>query len=144
MSVAGILRKKGSRVLTVLETAPVLEAANRMIHDRIGALVVSKNGRDIQGIVSERDVFQAVGRCGADIMTMKVEDIMTRHVETCAPQDDLKHVMSMMAQHHCRHMPVVGENGLCGIISIRDIVKQRLEEGEPEIDVACEALLFSR
>ena len=144
MSVAGILRKKGSRVLTVPQTAPILEAASRMTHDRIGALVVSKNGRDIQGIVSERDVLHALGRCGADVMTMKVEDIMTRYVESCAPQDDVKHVMSIMAQHRCRHMPVVGENGLCGIISLRDIVKQRLEEGEPEVDVAREALIFSR
>jgi CBS domain-containing protein len=144
VSVAGILRKKGSRVLTVPQTAPVLDAASRMTHDRIGALVVSNNGRNIQGIVSERDVLHALGRCGADVMTMKVEDIMTRYVETCAPQDDVKHVMSMMAQNRCRHMPVVGENGLCGIISVRDIVNQRLEEGESEVVVAREALIFSR
>ena len=144
MSVAEILRKKGSRVLTVPQTAPVLEAASRMTHDRIGALVVSKNGRDIQGIVSERDVLHALGRCGADVMTMKVEDIMTRRVETCVPQDDVKRVMSIMTQHRCRHMPVVDHGRLCGMISIGDIVKQRLEEAELETNVAREALIFSR
>jgi CBS domain-containing protein len=144
MNVAGILRKKGSRVLTVPQTASILNAASRMAHDRIGALVVSDTGRDIQGIVSERDVLHALGRCGADVVTMKVEDIMTRYVETCAPQDDVKNVMSMMAQNSCRHMPVVGENGLCGIISVRDIVNHRLDDGESEMDVAREALVFSR
>lgn len=144
MSVAAILRKKGGRVRTVPQTASVLDAANRMAHDGIGALVVSDNGRDIQGIVSERDVLRALGRCGADIIKMKVEDIMTRHVVTCTPQDDVKKVMSMMTQNRCRHMPVFGESGLRGIISVRDIVDQRLNAGESEIDVAREALVFSR
>ena len=143
MIVGEILKKKGKRVLTVKETAPVLEATSRLTRDQIGALVVSSTGRDIQGIISERDVLHALGRYGADLMTMKVEDIMTRHVETCAPHDDVKQVMSMMAQHRCRHLPVVGENGLCGIISVRDVVRQRLAGGERETDVAREALVFS-
>lgn len=144
MNVAAILRKKGTRVVTVPETMPILEAVCRMTYDRIGALVVCKDGRNIQGIVTERDVLHALAGNGAELMTMKVEDIMTRHVESCTPQDDVKHVMSLMAQHRFRHMPVVGDNGLCGMISVADIVKQRLEEGEPESDVAREALIFSR
>lgn len=144
MNVAAILRKKGTRVVTVPETMPILEAVCRMTYDRIGALVVCKDGRNIQGIVTERDVLHALAANGAGLMTMKVEDIMTRHVESCTPQDDVKHVMSLMAQHRFRHMPVVGDNGLCGMISVADIVKQRLEEGEPESDVAREALIFSR
>ena len=143
MIVAEILKKKGRRVLTVRQTATVLEVTSRLTQDRIGVLVVSESGRDIQGIVSERDVLHALCRYGANLVTMKVDDIMTRHVETCTPHDDVKHVMSMMAQHRFRHMPVVGENGLCGIISIRDIVNQRLEAGEGETDVALEALVFS-
>ena len=143
MIVSGILKKKGRRVLTVQQTAPILEVTSRLTQDRIGVLVVSSSGRDIQGIVSERDVLHALGRYGADVLRMKAEDIMTRHVETCTPNDDIKDVMSMMAQHGFRHMPVVGENGLCGILSVRDIVKQRLEGGERETDVAREALVFS-
>ena len=144
MSVAGILRKKGSRVLTVLQTTPVLEAVCRMDRDRVGALVVSHNGRDIQGIISERDVLHALASNGAGLKTMKVEDIMTRHVESCAPQDNVKHVMSIMTQHRCRHMPVVNDAGLCGMISIGDVVKQRLQDAELETNVAREALIFSR
>ena len=143
MIVAGILKKKGSRVLTVKKTATIPEAASRMTQDRIGVLVVSTTGRDLEGIISERDVLHALGRNGSNLMTMKVEEIMTRHVETCTPQDDVKHVMSMMAQHRCRHMPVVEESRLRGIISIRDIVKYRLDEGERETDVAREALAFT-
>lgn len=143
MIVAEILKKKGRRVLTVRQTATVLEVISRLTQDRIGVLVVSESGRDIQGIVSERDVLHALGRFGADLITMKVDNIMTRHVETCSPDDEVKDVMSTMAQHGFRHMPVVGENGLCGILSVRDIVKQRLEGGELETDVACEALVFS-
>jgi len=112
MNVAEILKKKGNRVVTVPETAPVLEAVSRMAYDRIGALVVSRDGRNIEGIITERDVLLALAGNGAGLATMKVEDIMTRYVVSCTSQDDLKHVMSLMAQHRFRHMPVVGEIGL--------------------------------
>jgi CBS domain-containing protein len=69
---------------------------------------------------------------------------MTRRVESCVPQDNVKRVMSIMTQHRCRHMPVVDDDGLCGMISIGDIVKQRLEEAELETSVAREALICSR
>ena len=144
MSVAGILNKKGSRVLTVLQTTPIPEAIDRMKRERVGALVVSDNDRDIQGIISERDVLHALASNGAEILAMKVEDIMTRRVESCVPQDNVKRVMSIMTQHRCRHMPVVDDDGLCGIISIGDVVKQRLEEAELETNVAREALILSR
>ncbi len=144
MSVAGILNKKGSRVLTVLQTTPIPEAIDRMKRERVGALVVSDNGRDIQGIVSERDVLNALASSGAELLTMKVEDIMTRRVESCVRQDNVKRVMSIMTQRRCRHMPVVDDDGLCGMISIGDVVKQRLEEAELETNVAREALILSR
>jgi len=144
MIVAEILKTKGTRVVTVPETAPVLEAVSRMAYDRIGALVVSRDGRNIDGIITERDVLLALAGNGAGLATMKVEDIMTRYVVSCTSQDDLKHVMSLMAQHRFRHMPVVGESGLCGIISVADVIKQRLQEGEAESEVAREALSFAR
>ncbi len=144
MSVAGILNKKGSRVLTVLQTTPIPEAIDRMKRERVGALVVSDNDRDIQGIISERDVLHALASNGAELLTMKVEDIMTRRVESCVRQDNVKRVMSIMTQRRCRHMPVVDDDGLCGMISIGDVVKQRLEEAELETNVAREALILSR
>lgn len=144
MSVAGILNKKGSAVLTVLQTTPIPEAIDRMKRERVGALVVSDNGRDIQGIFSERDVLHALASNGAELLTMKVEDIMTRRVESCVLQDNVKRVMSIMTQRRFRHMPVVDDDGLCGMISIGDVVKQRLEEAELETNVAREALILSR
>ena len=144
MSVAGILNRKGSRVLTVLQTTPIPEAIDRMKRNKVGALVVSNNDRDIQGIISERDVVHALAGNGAEVLTMKVADIMTRRVESCVPEDNLKHVMSIMTQRRFRHMPVVGDDGLCGIISVGDVVKQRLEEAELETGVARDALILSR
>ena len=144
MSVAGILDKKGASVLTVRQTTPIPEAIDRMKRKKVGALVVSDNGRDIQGIISERDVLHALAQYGAAFLAMKVEDVMTRRVVSCVPQDNVKRVMSIMTKGRFRHMPVVGDNGLCGMISIGDVVKQRLEEAEIETNVAREALSLSR
>lgn len=144
MSVKEILNKKGARVLTVPQATAIPDAIERMKREKIGSLVVSDNGRDIHGIISERDVLIALAEQGAGLLTMTVADIMTRRVESCAPEDNIKHVMAVMTQHRFRHMPVVGNDGLCGIISIGDVVKQRLEDSEIEANVAREALILSR
>lgn len=144
MSVKEILNKKGARVLTVPQATAIPDAIERMKREKIGSLVVSDNGRDIHGIISERDVLSALAEQGAGLLTMTVADIMTRRVECCAPEDNIKHVMAVMTQHRFRHMPVVGDDGLCGIISIGDVVKQRLEDSEIETNVAREALILSR
>lgn len=144
MTVTGILNKKGSAVLTVLQTTPISEAIEKMHREKIGALVVSSDNRTLQGIVSERDVLAALATRGAALMNLKVEDIMTRRVQSCAPDDSLKQVMSVMTQRRFRHMPVMNDDGLCGMISIGDVVKQRLEEAELETNVAREVLILSR
>lgn len=144
MNVTGVLNKKGSAVLTVLQTAPISEAIEKMHREKVGALVVSHDGKTLQGIVSERDVLAALATVGAALMNLKVEDIMTRRVKYCAPDDSLKQVMSIMTQRRFRHMPVMDDDGLCGIVSIGDVVKQRLEEAELETNVAREVLILSR
>ena len=144
MSVKEILNKKGARVLTVPQATAIPDAIERMKREKIGSLVVSDNGRDIHGIISERDVLIALAERGAGLLTMTVADIMTRRVESCTPEDNIKNVMAVMTQHRFRHMPVVGNDGLCGIISIGDVVKQRLEDSEIEANVAREALILSR
>ena len=144
MTVAGILNKKGGAVLTVSQTAQISEAVAKMHRERVGALVVSSDNRTLQGIVSERDILAALATHGAALMNMKVEDIMTRRVESCTPEDSLKRVMSTMTQRRFRHMPVMGDDGLCGMVSIGDVVKQRLEEAELETNVAREVLILSR
>lgn len=144
MTVTGILNRKGGAVLTVSQTAPISEAIEKMHREKVGALVVSIDNRTLQGIVSERDVLAALATRGAALMNLKVEDIMTRRVESCTPDDSLKRVMSIMTERRFRHMPVLNDDGLCGMVSIGDVVKQRLEEAELETNVAREVLILSR
>lgn len=144
MSVAEILHKKGRKVISVPPTTPVMEAVGRMRREKVGALVISSDGHSIQGIMSERDVLNNLASEGAALLDRRVEEIMTRRVEVCSPDDDTKGIMATMTRRRFRHMPVVDENGLCGMISIGDIVKQRLEEAEIEANVAREALILSR
>lgn len=144
MSVAEILHKKGRKVISVPPTTSVADAVGRMRREKVGALIVSSDGRGIQGIVSERDVLNGLAEQGAALLERKVQDIMTRRVEYCGPEDGTKEIMTTMTQRRFRHMPVVDESGLCGMISIGDIVKQRLEEAEIETNVAREAFIFSR
>jgi len=144
MTVTGILNKKGGAVLTVPQTTPISEAIAKMHREKVGALVVSNDNRTLQGIVSERDVLAGLATHGAALMNMTVEDIMTRRVESCTLDASLKQVMSVMTLRRFRHMPVMDDNGLCGMVSIGDVVKQRLEEAELETNVAREALILSR
>lgn len=144
MSVEGILRRKGRKVITIPQATAVPDAVDRMKRDRVGALVVSEDGHNIQGIVSERDILHAFASYGAGLVEMSVQDIMTKRVEACRPEDSLKQIMSVMTQRRFRHMPVVDDNGLCGMVSIGDVVAQRLENAELETNVAREALILSR
>ena len=144
MSVEGILRRKGRKVFTVSQAAPVPDAVDQMKRDKVGALVVSDDGHVIQGIISERDILDALASYGTGLWEMPVRDIMTKRVESCRPEDSLKQIMSVMTQRRFRHMPVADENGLCGMVSIGDVVVQRLEGSELETQVAREALILSR
>ncbi|HET7728149.1 MAG TPA: CBS domain-containing protein [Candidatus Limnocylindrales bacterium] len=112
--------------------------------ERIGAMVVSRDGRTIDGIVSERDVVRALAERGATVLGDRVADIMTTSVATCAPNDPVKHVMSEMTRRRIRHLPVVDGGVLAGLVSIGDVVKNRLEEMETEANVLREAYLAGR
>lgn len=144
MSVGEILHKKGKKVISVPSTTPIMEAVGRMRREKVGALVVSSDGHSVDGIISERDVLNALATEGTALLDHTVADIMTRRVELCGPEDNTKQIMAIMTQRRFRHMPVIDDNGLCGMISLGDIVKQRLEEAEIETNVAREALIFSR
>lgn len=144
MSVEQILKRKGRKVLTILQSKSLPDAVDLMKRERVGALVVSDDGRTIQGIISERDIVHAFASHGAGLTQMSVGDIMTTRVEACEPGDGLKHIMSVMTNRRFRHMPVVDDDGLCGIVSVGDVVVQRLEEAELETSVAREALILSR
>jgi len=101
-----------------------------LVRHRIGALVVSPDGHRIEGIVSEREIVQRLSQLHADLLEESVATIMSTSVRVCRPSDDVESVMNLMTEHRVRHVPVVEDGRLCGIISIGDVVKGRIGELE--------------
>ncbi|MEX0767988.1 MAG: CBS domain-containing protein [Microthrixaceae bacterium] len=132
MRVSWVISEKGSTVATISPLATVAEAANHLRLHGVGALVVSQDGRGILGVISERDLVRALAERGGHILHECVTDLMTSDVVTCKPEDSLEQVMAMMTNRRIRHVPVVVEGVLCGIVSIGDVVKWRLTELEDE------------
>jgi len=132
MNVETILRNKGNWVATIRPDATVGEAVDILNRERIGAIVVSEDGEGVDGILSERDIVIALAEDGADLLSRAVADIMTRSVVTCGPSDTVGELMAEMTNRRIRHFPVVGDGRLIGIVSIGDLVKNRLDEVEFE------------
>lgn len=134
MNVETILSTKGTKVETITPETLVGEAAKIMKRARIGALVVSDDGSNVLGILSERDIVSAMAeptkRTG--LVDKPANSLMTRDVLTCAPEDTVQKCMAVMTEHRVRHLPVVQEDRMIGLISIGDVVKNRLEELESE------------
>ena len=141
MHVMHILKLKGSSAIeTISPDASVGDAAARLAEKRIGALVVSTKGSDIAGIISERDVVRALARKAGDCLTMTVSTLMTGMVETCAPTDTANSVLERMTAGRFRHMPVVEDGKMVGLVSIGDVVKARITEIEQENAAMAEML----
>lgn len=133
MNVQSIIGSKGSDVATIMQTASLSDAVAALGEHGIGALVVSGDGRAIEGIVSERDIVRAVSRSGASALDTSVGSVMSTDVITCALSDGVDRLMELMTERRIRHLPVVDDGGhLAGIISIGDVVKARLTELEQE------------
>lgn len=134
MNVETILKTKGANVITITPETTIGEAARTLKKAGIGAVMVSNDGSDVQGILSERDIVSALGeptkRTG--LLEKPVSSLMTREVLTCAPEDAVQDCMALMSQRRVRHLPVVVEGRMVGLISIGDVVKNRLEELESE------------
>ena len=143
MKVREILDAKGRGVVTVRPEASVSTVVHRLVLERIGALVVSEDGRHIAGVVTESDIVRALAADGAAAVASgrRVAELMTRNVATCTPEDTVKRVMAEMTRRRVRHLPVVEDGGLAGIVSIGDVVKSRLEEVELEADVLRDAYI---
>ena len=141
MNVDGILRAKGASVVTIRPDATVADLVHGLREERIGAMVVSEDGRSILGIISERDVVRGLADRGTRIMEDPVAELMTRDVVSCTPRDSVKQVMAEMTRRRVRHLPVVADGVLCGIVSIGDVVKNRLEEMETETNVLREVYI---
>jgi CBS domain-containing protein len=132
MNVAAILKYKGRAVTTAPPTITVLEAAQRLAARRIGAIVVADARGALVGIISERDIIRALSETGPACLERPVAEIMTRHVVTCRETDTLDELMAMMTARRFRHLPVVTDGDMVGIISIGDVVKHHVAEIEME------------
>lgn len=132
MHVDGVLRLKGSDVVTIGPNATLLDAAQLLHRHRIGAVIVSGPAGVIDGILSERDVVRAVAEGGANALGNPVRSVMSADVVRCAPTDTIDQLMSAMTERRIRHLPVVDGGALVGIVSIGDVVKRRLAEVQDE------------
>jgi CBS domain-containing protein len=134
MRITDVLRRKGNAVVTIQPTRTVRELLALLAEHRVGALVVSADGSHVDGIASERDVVRRLHSDGDQILDQSVSSIMTAVVHTCVPEDTTDDLMSSMTQHRIRHVPVLVDGDLAGIVSIGDVVKHRLEELQSERD----------
>jgi CBS domain-containing protein len=132
MNVESILRNKGGNVITVRPEVKVVAAIALLRRHGIGALVVSKDGASVDGILSERDIVHALADHGEQALGREVAQLMVRRVVTCKPGDTVADLMALMTERRIRHLPVVEGGVLTGIISIGDVVKNRLDEVESE------------
>ena len=134
MHVDAILGAKGREVRTIRPETTVSEAMQTLYRNRISSLVVSEEGTEILGIISDRGIMNVVAERGIEVMNDTVGRIMTREVITCSPHDDLDSIMATMTNRRIRHIPVVRDGRLCGLISIGDVVKHRIDEIQHEAD----------
>jgi CBS domain-containing protein len=144
MKVEAILEAKGRRVDTTPPGTTVAKAVQEMASKGIGALVVSSDGEHMEGVISEGDIVRGLARAGATLLGMHVGELMSRQVPVCSPQDTISHVMAEMTRTRNRHLPVVDAGKLAGIVSIGDVVKNRLEELELEAGVLRDAYIVNR
>ena len=134
MRVSTLLDQKGAAVATIRSDATVADVVAELCRLRIGALVVSDDGVHIGGIVSERDVVRRLNDLQGRLVDEPVSVIMSASVQTCAPDDEVVSLMSVMTERRVRHVPVVRDGALCGIVSIGDVVKSRIGELEKDRD----------
>jgi CBS domain-containing protein len=134
MTIQMILDRKGGDVFTICSSETIKNAVDQMHKRGVAALIV-KSGDDTMGIVSERDVVSAISRLGERALTTLVQDISVVTKITLRPEDSIARAMRVMTLHHLRHLPVVANQRLVGIISIGDVVKHRVEDLETESNV---------
>ena len=130
MTVSIILATKGREVVSIEPSASLASAVELLTQKRIGALLILGAGRRISGILSERDIVRALAERGADALAEPVSQAMTRKVSTCTESETVASIMERMTDGKFRHLPVVDQSELVGIVSIGDVVKHRLREME--------------
>jgi CBS domain-containing protein len=131
MRISDLLRQKGNAVATIAPTATIRQLLTTLLLHNIGATVVT-DGDAVVGIVSERDIVRRLDERGAELLSAPVSDIMTRGVLTCSPEDTVDSLAETMTERRIRHMPVLRDGRLAGIVSIGDVVKSHIRQLETD------------
>jgi CBS domain-containing protein len=132
MSVRQVLKTKGHNVVTVRQDATIRDVVATLSRERIGVVVVSDDGDTVSGILSERDIIKGLAEKGSKLLEMQARDLMTRSFTPAKIDMPILHVLDMMTQGRFRHMPVIDNGKLAGLVSIGDAVKLRLDALEAE------------
>jgi CBS domain-containing protein len=132
VQVRDLLRHKGRGVATVSPDVTVADLLSRLAENNVGAMVVTSESGNVRGIVSERDVVRALHRMGSGLLTESVSSIMTTAVTTTTPDDSVESLARIMTESRIRHLPVIEDGRLAGIVSIGDVVKNRIDQLESE------------
>ena len=144
MKVANILATKGTTVETITPDATIERVAQRLRTAHLGALVVSTDGTHMKGLISERDVVYGLAKYGRALLDMRVGEIMRQGGPTCSADDTVPEVMALMTRARVRHVPVLETGEIRGIVSIGDVVKNRLDDTEREISVLRDVYIARR
>jgi len=134
VQVAVILARKGTEVVTIRPDATLADAAASLGERDVGALVVSGDGRSVQGVLSERDIVRCLAESGAGALGRTVGEVMTAEVHTCERDTTADELMALMTTRRIRHVPVLEDDRLAGIVSIGDVVKSRIDELETQTE----------
>ena len=134
MTVKAILSRKGRDVVTIAPTDQLSHAVKLLSEKRIGAVIVTGPDNHVAGILSERDIVRALGERGPAVLDENIASVMTRKVTTCTESDTIAVIMERMTTGKFRHVPVIEQGRLSGVISIGDVVKYRIEEVEHDAD----------
>jgi CBS domain-containing protein len=134
MTVAAILKHKGNQVTTVVPTAPIADVAEVLAVQRIGAVLVMDRAEQLLGIVSERDIVRSLSANGARTLEMTAGQLMTRALKLATPDTTVEEAMHMMTEGRFRHLPVLDQGRVIGLISIGDVVKARIMQQTHEVD----------
>jgi CBS domain-containing protein len=132
--VSSVLKHKGHEVVTVAPQQTVTWVVKVLAENRIGAVPVINEEGQLVGIISERDIIRGMAEYADAVLTLPADQLMTREVKTCSPEDQLVDLMRVMTLQRIRHLPVIRNGALHGIVSIGDVVKQRLEEVESDAE----------
>lgn len=135
MRIGHIIDKKGSSVITIPSEKSLSECARTLVTEGVGALVVADGTGAPMGLISERDIVSSVAAHGAPALELKANTFSDPKLYTCHPDDDVDWVSRLMTQRRLRHVPVVDDGVLCGIISVGDVLKHKLEESKLELGV---------